>query len=59
MSTCCAARAGRDEGGWSARRSQEARAALQWLLDGAAADDFKDCSVVERSAWYATDYLGV
>jgi hypothetical protein len=43
----------------SAQRSEEARAALQWLLDCEAADDFKDFSVVERSAWYATYYLGV
>jgi hypothetical protein len=42
----------------SAQHSEEARAALQWLLDCEAAGDFQDFSVVERSAWYATYYLG-
>jgi hypothetical protein len=42
----------------SAQHSEEARAALQWLLDCEAAGDFQDFSVVERSARYATYYLG-
>jgi hypothetical protein len=42
----------------SAQRSEEARAALQWLLHSEAAGDFQDFSVVERSAWYATYNLG-
>lgn len=42
----------------SAQRSEEAQAALQYLLDCEAAGDFKDFSVVDRSAWYATYYLG-
>lgn len=42
----------------SAQHSEEARAALQWLLYREAAGDFKDFSVAERSAWYATYYLG-
>jgi hypothetical protein len=42
----------------SAQRSEQARAALQWLLHCEAAGDFEDFSVVDRSAWYATYYLG-
>lgn len=59
MSNCCAVRGLAETKVFlSAQRSEQARAALEWLLHCEAAGDFEDFCVAARSAWYATYYLG-